>query len=168
MVWMHQSFLSKKGQKIFSAYNHSPMGYSVAASIGAQIANPNRKIVAIIGDGGMQMNIQEIQNIYHLNLPIKVFLINNKCLGMVAQAMDTWFKGDYVGCDLKSGLSFPNFNKIFSAYKINNTKIKNHSEIDKKIKESLKNKKACFCVVDVDPKSRMIPKVKLGDSLDKL
>lgn len=168
MVWMHQSFLCKKGQKIFSAYNHSPMGYSVAASIGAQIVNPNKKVVAIIGDGGMQMNIQEIQNIFHLNLPVKVFVINNKCLGMVSQAMDTWFNGEYVGCDPKSGLSFPDFNKVFSAYKIHNTKIKNHNNIDKKIKACLSYKKASFCVVDVNPKSRMIPKVKLGDSLDKI
>jgi acetolactate synthase-1/2/3 large subunit len=168
MVWMHQSFLSKKGQKIFSAYNHSPMGYSVAASIGAQIANPKKNIIAIIGDGGMQMNIQEIQNIYHLNLPIKVFIINNKCLGMVAQAMDTWFNKEYVGCDLKSGLSFPDFNKVISAYKIRNIKIKSNKEIDKKLKKCLSNKKAFFCVVDVNPNSRMIPKVKLGDALDKI
>ena len=99
---------------------------------------------------------------------MKVFVINNKCLGMVSQAMDTWFKGEYVGCDPKSELSFPDFNKVFSAYKINNTKIKNHNNIDKKIQACLSYKKASFCVVDVNPKSRMIPKVKLGDSLDKI
>ena len=114
------------------------------------------------------MNIREIQNIYHLNLPIKVLIINNKCLGMVAQAMDTWFNKEYVGCDLKSGLSFPDYNKVISAYKIRNIKIKNNNEINKKLKKCLSSKKALFCVVDVNPNSRMIPKVKLGDALDKI
>ena len=95
-------------QKIFTALNHSPMGYSIAASIGASLAEPKKKIIVIIGDGSVPMNVQELENIKNLNLPIYIFIINNSGYGMIKQTLNTWLKGNYVGCDKKSGLSLPN------------------------------------------------------------
>ena len=78
-MWAYQAYKFKKNQKVFTSLNHSPMGYSIAAAIGAALADKKKNnIISSIGDGSVQMNIQEIQNIYHYNLPIKIFILNNK------------------------------------------------------------------------------------------
>ena len=165
LVWCFQTFKAKKNQKIFTALNHSPMGYSIAASIGASLGSPKKKVIAIIGDGSVQMNIQEIENIKHLDLPIKIFIINNKGYGMVKQTIDTWLNKNYVGCDAKSGLSMPNFKKVFASYGIKTCEINNHSELSAKIKYVMNYKKPIMCDVKVDPGARIIPKLKPGSPL---
>ena len=121
------------------------MGYSVAAAIGASLGANKRRVIAIIGDGSMQMNIQEIENIKSLNLPIKIFLINNSGYGMVKQTIDTWLDSRYVGCDLNSGLSLIN-QKVFEAYGIKSCEINNHNDLKEKIHDTI-NSQAQFCVM---------------------
>ena len=77
----------------------------------------------------MQMNIQELENIKAHNLPIKIFVINNNGYGMIKQTINTWMKGRYVGCDLKSGLSLPDFKRVSNAYGIHSTEINNHNDL---------------------------------------
>ena len=138
LVWFYQAFQPKKNQKIFTALNHSPMGYSLAAAIGAAVSlNSKKEIIAIIGDGSVQMNIQEIENIKNYNLPIKMFIIDNQGYGMVKQTIDTWLNKNYVGCDKSSGLSIPDFIKVFNSYEIKSTEIKNNFEIEKKLNKCL-------------------------------
>ena len=165
LVWCFQTFKAKKNQKIFTALNHSPMGYSIAASIGASLGSPKKKVVAIIGDGSVQMNIQEIENIKNLDLPIKIFIINNKGYGMVKQTIDTWLNKNYVGCDAKSGLSMPNFKKVFDSYGIKTCEINNHNELSEKIEYVMNYKKPIMCDVKVDPEARIVPKLKPGSPL---
>jgi acetolactate synthase-1/2/3 large subunit len=88
LVWTYQAYSPSKNQKVFTSLNHSPMGYSVAAAVGASMGSKNSQIIAIIGDGSMQMNIQEIENIKHFHLPIKVFIINNNGYGMIKQTIN--------------------------------------------------------------------------------
>jgi len=165
MVWMHQTFQFKKNQKVFSAYNHSPMGYSVAASIGYHLASPKSQIISIIGDGGMQMNIQELENIKNFNIPVKIFLFNNNSLGMVKQAMDTWFKSNYVACNPQSDLSFPNYNKVAKSYGVKTIEINDNSEIERGIQNTLMYEKAVLCNIRISPEAKMSPKVKLGSPI---
>lgn len=165
LVWCFQTFKPKKGQKIFTALNHSPMGYSVAASIGAALGSPNKKTIAIIGDGSVQMNIQEIENIKNMNLPIKIFIINNQGYGMVKQTIDTWLDKNYVGCDKSSGLSMPNFQKVFNAYGIETCEINNHNDLSEKIEYVMNCKKPIMCDVKVNPDARITPKLKPGSPL---
>ncbi len=162
LVWCFQTFKAKKNQKIFTALNHSPMGYSIAASIGASLGSPSKKVLAIIGDGSVQMNIQEIENIKHLNLPIKIFIINNSGYGMVKQTIDTWLNKNYVGCDEKSGLSMPNFQKVFSSYGIQTCEISNHNDLGEKVNYVLNCNEPIMCDVKVDPDARIVPKLKPG------
>ena len=138
------------------------MGYSVAAAVGASMGSKNSQIIAIIGDGSMQMNIQEIENIKHFHLPIKVFIINNNGYGMIKQTINTWMKGKYVGCDLKSGLSLPDFKKVAKAYCIPAIEIKNHKELNKKIEYVLKYRGPIICDVLIKHDQQIIPKVKSG------
>jgi len=165
LVWCFQTFKPKKNQKIFTALNHSPMGYSIAASIGAALGAPSKKILAIIGDGSVQMNIQEIENIKHLNLPIKIFIVNNNGYGMVKQTIDTWLNKNYVGCDTQSGLSMPDFQKVFSSYGIETCEISNHNDLSEKINFVINSDKPIMCDVKVDPDARIIPKLKPGHPL---
>ena len=165
LVWCFQTFKPKKNQKIFTALNHSPMGYSIAASIGAALGSPNKKTLAIIGDGSVQMNIQEIENIKNLNLPIKIFIINNQGYGMVKQTIDTWLNKNYVGCDKNSGLSMPNFQKVFAAYGIETCEINNHNDLPEKIEYVMSCNKPIMCDVKVDPNARITPKLKPGSPL---
>ena len=169
LVWAYQAYKFKKNQKVFTSLNHSPMGYSIAAAIGAALADKKKNnIIASIGDGSVQMNIQEIQNIYYYNLPIKIFILNNKGYGMVKQTIDTWLNSNYVGCDLKSGLSIPNFENIFKAYKIKTITIRNNRLLKLNIKKILNKKGPIMVNLMIDPNQKIEPKVKLGDSIDNM
>lgn len=164
LVWTYQAYKSKKNQKIFTALNHSPMGYSVAAAIGPALTTKNN-VIAIIGDGSMQMNIQEIENIKAHNLNVKIFVINNFGYGMVKQTIDTWLDGNYVGCDPSSGLSLPDFSKVFESYGIKTLKIHNHNEMHEVIGNCLNSSGPTMCEVFLDEKQRIIPKTKAGSLL---
>ena len=164
LVWTYQAYKSKKNQKIFTALNHSPMGYSVAAAIGPALTT-KKNVIAIIGDGSMQMNIQEIENIKAHNLNIKIFIINNFGYGMVKQTIDTWLDGNYVGCDTSSGLSLPDFSKVFNSYGIKTLKINNHNEMHDIIDTCLNLSGPVMCEVIVNEKQRIIPKTKAGSPL---
>ena len=165
LVWAYQSYQVSKKQKMFTSLNHSPMGYSVAASIGASLGSPKSNIVAIIGDGSMPMNVQELENIKSLNLPIKVFILNNKGYGMIKQTIDTWMKSVYVGCDPASGLSLPDSLKIANSYGIKGVKIVNQKNIKNQIMKILKIKGPVICDVQLNPNQQIIPKVKSGRPL---
>lgn len=84
VIMMGHCFKSKRGQRIFTSNGNTPMGFAMCGAIGAWFAEPTRPIICIIGDGGMCMNSQELQTIKRHNIPIKVFVINNKVLGNTA------------------------------------------------------------------------------------
>ena len=113
----------------------------------------------------MQMNIQELENIKFHNLPIKIFVINNNGYGMIKQTINTWMKGKYVGCDLNSGLSMPDFKKVSLAYGIKATEINNHNDLSEKIDYVLKHKGPIVCDVQLEQNQQIIPKVKSGSPI---
>jgi len=110
------------------------MGYALPAAIGAQFAAPQRQVICIIGDGGIQMNIQELETVAFYKLPIKIFLINNGGYGIIKQTQDTWLDSNYVGADPNNGLGIPDFVKISRAYGIQAMEMRNHQELDEKIR----------------------------------
>ena len=119
------------GQKLFTALNHSPMGYSMPATVGAYFADKTKRVICTIGDGSMQMNIQELATISHFNLPAKIFVLDNKGYGLIKQTQDTWLKSRRVGVDESSDLAMPDLIKIARAYGIKTMEIKNHKEMKK-------------------------------------
>ena len=167
LIWAMQSF-KVKGQKIFTALNHSPMGYSMPATIGAYLADKTKNVICTIGDGSMQMNIQELATISHFNLPIKIFVINNNGYGLIKQTQDTWLDSRRVGVDSRSGLAMPNLIKIANAYGIKTVEINNHKEMDKKLKGVLKSKFPVLCDVKVDENQKVIPKLEFGREIQDL
>ena len=130
LIWTMQSLIPKNGQRIISAFNHSPMGYSIAASIGAFYAQPDGpSIVCIIGDGGFQINVQELAIINKHNLNIKIFVMNNHCHGIIQGTQNAWLDGRHnASCPNDGKLPDPDITKIAQAYNISSLNIQNHDQ----------------------------------------
>ena len=114
-MWAAQSFLLKKGQRMISG-GLGAMGFSLPAALGAAKALPGQRIVSLSGDGGIQINIQDLEVIVSHQLPVKIFVFNNNCLGMVRQFQDIYFGGRQQSTVLGYGYGCPNLVKIAAAY----------------------------------------------------
>jgi acetolactate synthase I/II/III large subunit len=115
LCWVYQSYLPDSSF-LFTAGGNSPMGYSLPAAIGAQLLNPSKKVYCFIGDGGLQMNIQELQTIVAYNLPVTIFIQNNFGYGIIKQFQDAYFESRYFATGY--GYTVPNFESISKAYQI--------------------------------------------------
>ena len=147
IVTCNHAFETKTGQRYFTNNGNSPMGFSFSGAIGAYFANPNRRIVCIIGDGGMNMNIQELQTIKNYNIKIITIILNNHIYGITKAFQETNFGGKSEACGPR-GYIPPDFIKISKAYGIKTLEIKNNSEFDEKIDHFLKCEESI--IVDVD------------------
>ena len=116
-VWVAQSFKVKDGQRIFFSGGHGAMGYSLPAAIGCALAD-GKAVYSFQGDGGIQMNIQELQTIARENLPVKIILFNNSALGMIRHFQEMYFEDNYVQTVPSGGYTVPDFGSIAAAYKI--------------------------------------------------
>jgi len=168
----HQAIDIKNNQKFFTNSGHAPMGWGLPAAIGAYYANKksNSNLICLTGEGGFQMNIQELATIMHNKIPIKIFVFNNGGYLTIKQTQLLGFDGRVMGADKKSGLSFPNYKKLASAHNILYKKIKNHKNLDKSIKSILNSKKAFLCELIMSPNEEQIPKAvnrrnELGKSI---
>jgi acetolactate synthase-1/2/3 large subunit len=168
LTWTMQGYKIRNQQLLFSAFNHSPMGYALPASIGAQFAAPTKRVICIIGDGGIQMNVQELETVKYNRLPIKIFVINNGEYGIIKQTQDTWLKSRYVAADPGSGLGFPDIVKVANAYGLKTLVIDNHKELNKKISFALNYKGAILCDVKLKSGEKIIPKLEFGRPLEDL
>lgn len=164
-MWAAQSLEFKEGDRFLTSGGMGSMGFALPAAIGASIES-KKDIIAIIGDGSFQMNIQELQTIFRLNLAIKIIVINNNSLGMIRQFQDTYFESRYIGT--KWGYSAPDFCKIANAYKINSKKISNDSEIHDAVKWFLKDAKPRLLEVIVSSKLNVYPKIAFGRTMDQM
>jgi acetolactate synthase-1/2/3 large subunit len=154
-----QAFKVKKGQRILNTPGLGSMGFGLPASIGACLASGRKRTVGIIGDGGLQHNIQELETMARLKLPIKLFILNNGGYASIRTTQKTHFKGHYVCCDPSSGLTFPEIEKISSAYGIKFFKLRDHKKIRDEIKEILDYRGPVICEVITDPVLSPVPKI---------
>jgi acetolactate synthase-1/2/3 large subunit len=168
LTWTIQAFKVKKGQRVFSAFGNSPMGYAFPAALGASLANKKKRIICIDGDGSIQINIQELQTMVANNLPIKLFIINNDGYGIIKQFQELYLNKRYEASTLGKGLTNPNFKKISNAYGINYTEIKNNKEINNVLNKTLNSKKPEFVNVIIDPNQKIIPKLQFGKPIEDL
>lgn len=161
IVHLAQAFKIKKGQRIITSWAHSPMGYSFAASLGAYYAkgNKTKNVVCTIGDGGMQINIQELQTVKNYNIPVKVFIVNSESYGIIKQFQDIYLGSRYIAATPGQGYSFPNFLKVAKAYGIHTETIRNLREAKNKIKKILKYKGPVICEVKLETKTVLIPRL---------
>ena len=131
-MWTAQSLNIKATQRVLFSGGMGAMGFALPASIGACIGS-NKRTVVIAGDGGIQMNIQELEVINRRKLPIKIFVLNNKNLGMVRQFQELYFDKKYLGTI--DDYSVPNLVEITKAYGIKARKIDNISKLEIELKD---------------------------------
>ncbi len=122
------------------------MGYSLPASIGAYYASTHRQIISINGDGGIMMNIQELQTIKREKLPIKIIVLNNNCLGLIRKLQENLFAGNYYASTI--GYSAPDFAKIAEAFEMDYLMIKEETDI-KNCKNLLHNENAVIIEIQL-------------------
>jgi acetolactate synthase-1/2/3 large subunit len=155
-----QSFKVKKGQRVLNSPGIGAMGFGIPHTIGACIASGGKRTVNVNGDGGFQMNIQELETVHRLGLPIKYFILNNQGYASMRVTHRNYFQGRLVASDASSGLTLPDVRKIADAYGISNNRISFNGEIGDKIKEAFETKGPFITEVMIDPEEVTAPKVK--------
>lgn len=157
---------------MFTASEQYSMGYGLPAAIGAYIADRSKNIVLIAGDGGFQMNLQELQSVVYYKVPVKIFIFNNNGYLAVQLMQKTMFKDNYVASPDTSGVSSPDFNKVAESYGLKTFSITKNSEIGI-IEDVLNYNGACLCHIKMIEKQLVIPRVQAvgtnsGNSLESI
>lgn len=135
-----QTFRVKRGQRVFCTKGLASMGYGLPSAIGACLASGKKRTVGVNGDGGFMMNIQELETVVRLNLPIKVFVLSNHGYGAIKATQTNLFDGHLVACNETSGLSIPQIAKVASAFGIKSIVINNNDELEECVKSALEFK----------------------------
>jgi len=157
----HQALKVKDGQTFHTNSGHAPMGWGLPAAVGAFYAKNNMKknrVICLTGDGGFQLNIQELATIMHNKIPMKIFIFNNGGYLTIKQTQQLGFNGRIMGADKKSGLSFPNYQKLAETYRMNYFKTKSHKNLKGLITKVINSKGASICELIMDPDEEQIPK----------
>ena len=160
-VWIAQAFQFKEKQLALFSGGHGAMGYSLPAAIGAYYAS-RKTVYCFNGDGGIQMNIQELQFITREKLPIKIIIFNNKSLGMIRHFQEIYFNSNYYQTIEEHGYSTPDFEKIAYAYDLSYYKIQDIEEIEKEI---FTNKIPTIIEVDLGKNTYVFPKLSMDRSI---
>lgn len=158
VVTTFQGAVLKKNQRLFSNSGSASMGFGLPAAIGACFSNNYKETYCIEGDGSIQMNIQELATISKHKLPIKIFIISNDGYHSIRQTQNKYFPDNTVGCGPESGLAFPNFNLIASAYGLKYMRISSSRRLPEVIKETVKEKGPILCEVIIDKNQEFEPK----------
>lgn len=153
------AFRVKKGQRLFSTGGLGAMGFGIPASLGGCIASGKRRTICVEGDGSFQLNIQELETVVRLNLPIKYFVLNNGGFASVRATQRNHFKGHLVGCDTSSGLSLPDIVKVAAAYGIQVSRILSHVGLREGVRAVLETRGPVVCEVKVAPDQSIGPRV---------
>lgn len=140
------------------------MGFALPAAIGAKMGKPDREVVAIIGDGGFQMNIQELGTIFQTQVPVKIVVLNNEFLGMVRQWQELFFDNRYASTKMIN----PNFVAIAEGYHIKSRKVTQREDLDAAVAEMLASKDSYFLEVMVEKENNVFPMIPTGASVSDM
>ena len=158
-MWAAQYLTFNNPYSILTSGGAGTMGFGLPAAIGAQVANPNKKVLAVVGDGGFQMTFQELMLIREYNLPVKIFIINNSYLGMVRQWQELFHEKRYSSVDLSYN---PDFIKIGEAYGIKSIQLKNKKDLKKHLKKILESDEAVLVECIVEKEENVYPMIPAG------
>ncbi len=162
----HQVLEMKSGQRLMTSTGLGEMGYGLPASIGASFATDRGEVLCLNCDGGMMMNLQELQTIFHHKLPIKIIVFNNDGYLMIKHTQKSIASGRYAGVNKTSGVSCPDFSKIASAFNMPSWQIKTWEDFNMVIPEFMNFKGAAICEVAMDPEQLFVPKLSLSVQKD--
>ncbi len=166
-MWAAQSLELGAEQVFLTSGGMGAMGFALPAAIGASVALGDAPVVVIAGDGGFQLNLQELQTVAHLELPIKIVVLNNRCQGMVRQFQQSYFQERYPGTWW--GYSAPDFARVAGAYGLPARTIERPDEIDEGLKWlSGQPQQAAMLQVMIPPLLNVYPKVAFGRPLSQM
>ncbi len=164
-MWTAQFYKFTKPRKFLSSGGLGTMGYGFPAAIGAQVANPDKLVIDIAGDGSIQMNIQELATAVKYNLPVKVAILNNGWLGMVRQWQELFFGKRYSYTDISGSVDFV---KIAEAYGAAGFKVEKEQNVEKVLKEAFNIKKPVLIDFHICGEENVWPMVPAGGSLHNM
>lgn len=155
----HQVLSIKKGQRLMTSTGLGEMGYGLPAAIGASFARNRGEVLCLNCDGGMMMNLQELQTIAHHHLPIKIIIFNNDGYLMIKHTQKLLFKGRYSGTDERSGVSCPDYSKVAFAFGFPSYQIRTWGDFETLMPKVLEEQGPVFCEVFISPEQLQVPKL---------
>jgi acetolactate synthase-1/2/3 large subunit len=155
---LYTAFATKPGQRMFLNTGLGAMGYGLPTIVGCGVAIGKKPFVAIESDGSLMMNVQELQTIRMLNLPVRIFVINNRGYASIRSTQRNYFQGRYVGTGPESSLCFPDMLQIAAANGIPATQIRDASELESGVREALNSKGPLLIDALVEPDADLWPK----------
>lgn len=165
-MWAAQYYKVKRPRQFITSGGLGTMGFGFPAAIGAQIGNKDKLVIDIAGDGSIQMNIQELATASSERLPVKVFVLNNSCLGMVRQWQELFYNKRY-SCTLLDVA--PDFEKLAQAYGAYGRRVEKIEELDEAIEWALNINDAPVIVdIKVRREENVFPMIPAGGSIDKM
>lgn len=164
-MWASQSFRLKRGQRLLNAGGMGAMGFGLPAAIGAALAS-GRRVLCIAGDGGLQVNVQEMETAVRLGLPIKLFVMNNRHLGMVRQFQDLYFGGRRQST--LQGYGCPDFVRIAEAYGWSAARIGDSRSADAVVAAALAENGPVLVEVELPVDTAVNPKLVVGHPIEDM
>ncbi|MGB5356193.1 MAG: thiamine pyrophosphate-dependent enzyme, partial [Eudoraea sp.] len=140
------------------------MGFALPAAIGAKMGAMDREVVAIIGDGGYQMTIQELATIFQNKTPVKIVVLNNEHLGMVRQWQELFFEGRYASTVMTN----PDFVKIAEGYHIEAVRVKDRKDLKPAVQAMIASSEPFFLEVRVEKEDNVFPMIPSGASVSDI
>ncbi|WP_373284619.1 biosynthetic-type acetolactate synthase large subunit [Kroppenstedtia guangzhouensis] len=164
-MWVAQYFPFAKPRSFITSGGLGAMGFGFPAAIGAQLAHPGTTVISVTGDGGFQMTSQELAVIALSNIPVKVAVLNNRCLGMVRQWQEIFYKKRYSEVDLADS---PDFVRLAEAYHVKAWRAENKEEAVRVWKEALSHPGPAVVDFRIDSEENVYPMVAPGKGLDEM
>ena len=154
----------KNSKSLITSGGLGTMGFCLPAAIGAKMGQPNKEVIAVIGDGGFQMTIQELGTIFQCKTPVKIVVLNNEFLGMVRQWQELFFDKRYASTTMIN----PDFQTIVKGYRIECRKVTKREELNSAVAEMLNHEGAYFLEVKVGKENNVFPMIETGASVSEI
>jgi len=153
------AYKARKGQRLYHTAGLGAMGYGIAASIGVCLGSGGKKTICVDGDGGLQLNIQELATVAHLRLPIKLFVLNNNGYAAIRATQKNYFGGPNIGCSAETGVLIPDHRKVARAYGLKTAVIEDQSNLREAVRRVLRTRGPVLCDVHIIPDEARAPRV---------
>lgn len=156
----YQAFRPRRGQKMKNAAGLGSMGFGLPYSIGACLANGGKRTILINGDGAFQMNIQELETLVRLKLPVKIFIWNNEGYASIRSMQNNNFGGFHVASGRTSGLTLPDTVKVAEAYGLKTFRIFDNRQLEEQMEDVLGAEGPVLCELVISPEETVSPRTK--------